>query len=88
MYQSALGLVRELRDSVNQVLVGGVVQHQVHNDADVALSGLGDEAVEVSQGAVLRVDILVVGDVIAEVDLRRRIDRGVARWAFMLSFWR
>ena len=55
------------------MLVGGVVQHQIHNDADVALARLSNEAIEIGQGAVLRVDVLVVGDVVAEVHLRRRI---------------
>ncbi len=56
------------------MLVRGVVHHHVHDDADVALVGLGDQAVEVGEGAVLRIDVLVVGDVVAEVDLRRGID--------------
>ena len=42
--------------------------------ADVALVGLGHQAVEVRQRAVLRIDVLVVGDVVAEIDLRRGID--------------
>src|ERR1700691_5085723 len=58
------------------MLVGGVVEDQIHNDADVALVRFGDKAVEVGEGAVLRVDVGVVGDVVAEVDLRRRIDGG------------
>ena len=40
----------------------------------MALAGLGDETVEVGQGAVLRIDVFVVGDVVAEVDLRRWVD--------------
>ncbi len=55
------------------VLVGGVVQHHVQHDADVALLCLGLQLVEVGKRAVLRIDVLVVGDVVAEVDLRRRI---------------
>ena len=57
------------------MLVGGVVQHQIHNDADVALARLSNEAIEIGQGAVLRIDGPVVGDVVAKVDLRRGIDR-------------
>ena len=37
------------------------------------LLAFGDEAVQVGEGAVLRIDGLVVGDVVAEVDLRRGI---------------
>ena len=55
------------------VLVGGVVEDHVEDDADVALLGFGDEAVEVGEGAVLGVDVFVVGDVVAEVDLRRGV---------------
>jgi len=55
------------------VLVGGVVEHHVEQHADVALFCFGDEAVEVRERAVLRVDSFVVGDVVAEVDLRRRV---------------
>ena len=36
----------------------------------------GDELVEVGQGAEHRVDVLVVGDVVAVVVLRRAVDRG------------
>jgi len=49
-----------------------VVEDHVQNDTDVALLGLGYEAVEVCHGAVLGIDGCVVGDVVAEVDLGRR----------------
>ncbi len=55
------------------VLVGGVVEDHVQDDADVALLALGDEVVHVGEGAVLRVNGLVVGDVVAEVDLGGRV---------------
>ncbi len=51
------------------MLVGGVVGDHVEDDADVALFGLGDQAVEVGEGSVLGIDVAVVGDVVAEVDL-------------------
>ena len=56
------------------MLVGSVVHDHVHDDADVALSGFGHEAVEVGGFAVLRIDVAKVGDVVAEVHLRRGID--------------
>ena len=56
------------------VLIRGVVHHHVHDHADVAFVCLGNQAVEVGQRAVLRIDVAVVRDVVAEVDLRRRID--------------
>ena len=40
-----------------------------------ASSGVGDEAVEVGEVAVVGVDVEVVGDVVAVVALRRRVDR-------------
>ena len=36
------------------VLVGGMVHHHVHDDADVALAGFGDQTVEVGQCPILR----------------------------------
>ncbi len=55
------------------MLVGGVVEDHVQHDADVVLLRLGDEAVHVGEGAVLRVDGGVVGDVVAEIDLGRGV---------------
>ena len=47
-----------------------VVQDHVEHDADAAGAGLAGELLEVSHGAVARVDGAVVGDVIAVVALR------------------
>ncbi len=58
------------------VLVGGVVEDHVEDDADFALAGFGDEVVEVGEGSVLGIDGFVVGDVVAEVDLRRGVHGG------------
>ena len=55
------------------VLVGGVIENHVEDDADVVLLRFGDETVEVGEGAVLGVDVFVVGDVVAEVDLWRGV---------------
>jgi len=51
-----------------------MVQHQIHDDAMLRFFASGDEPVEVGEGAILRVDVVVVRDVVAEVDLRRGID--------------
>ena len=53
--------------------VGGVVEHHVEEHPDVVCSRLLEQAVEVRERPVLRVDVLVVGDVIAEVDLGRGV---------------
>ena len=55
------------------VLVGGVVDHVVHDHADVALLCFGDKVVEIRHAAVERIDGGVIGDVVAVVDARRGI---------------
>ena len=52
-----------------------MIQHQVGNDSDVAFPGLRHQALEVRHGSVLRVDGGVVGYVVPEIHLRRRIER-------------
>src|SRR3954454_24186767 len=47
--------------------VGGMVRHPVQKDADAAGMGLGDHAIRVTEGAEHRVDVAIVGDVVAEV---------------------
>ena len=56
------------------MLVGSVIENKIHDDADVALACLGGEAIKIGHRAVLRIDRGVVGDVVAEVDLWRRVD--------------
>src|SRR5207244_6620649 len=50
-----------------RVLVGGVVDDQFGDDAEVALVGLVEEGLEVVEGAVAGVDGGVVGDVVTGV---------------------
>jgi hypothetical protein len=57
------------------VLVGGVVDDQVHHQLHPVLVHGPKQRVEVRQRAERRVDVLVVADVIASVVLRRGIDR-------------
>ncbi len=57
------------------VLVGGVVDDQVHEDLDAASVGRGEQLVEVGEGAKGGVDVLVVADVVAVVVLGRAVDR-------------
>ena len=57
------------------MLIGGVVDDQLGDDADAAPVRLVDEALEVVERAVARMDVLVVGDVVAVVAQRRRIER-------------
>ena len=58
-----------------RMFVGGVVRNEVHDHADVASFRFLHQAIEIGHGAVLRIDGGVVGDVVAEVHLRRRIHR-------------
>jgi hypothetical protein len=55
------------------MLIGGVIENHIHDDANAPAFRFLHQRVEVLHGAVLRVDGFVVGDVVAEVDLRRGI---------------
>ena len=67
-YQSRFGLSRLERESANHgCAVGGVVRHPVEDHADAARVAGGDQRVEVRERAEQRVDVAVVGDVVAEV---------------------
>ncbi len=57
------------------VLVGGVVEHQLGDHAQAAVVRHPDEAGDVAHRPEVRVDGPVVGDVVAVVALRRRIER-------------
>jgi len=57
------------------MLIGGVVEDQVQDDADVAGVRLVEEGGEVCQRAVLGRDVRVVGNVIPAVKQRRRVMR-------------
>ena len=58
------------------VLVGGMVQHQVHDDPDVALLRLPDQLFHIFQGPEHRVNVLIIGDIVPVVVLGRPVDRG------------
>ena len=57
------------------VLRGGVVDDQVHDDADVPSPGLPDEPLHVLHGSVFRVDGPVVADIIPVVHIGGAVDR-------------
>ena len=58
------------------VLVGGVVDDQVHDDLQPQGVGFLNKLVHVGEGAELRVDVAVVGDVVAVVLTGGAVDRG------------
>ena len=75
-YQSRFGLSRTRpRLDEPRVLVGGVVDDQVHHQLHAAVVHAREQRVEVGERAEHRVDALVVADVVAVVVLRRGIDR-------------
>ena len=51
------------------MLIGRVVRDEVEEHPDVALARFGDEPVQVLERAEIRVDVQVVGDVVAPVDV-------------------
>lgn len=68
-------LLRRARLDEPRVLVARVVHHEVHHDPDAPLVRLGQQQVELVERAEQRIDVLVVGDVVAVVVLRRGVDR-------------
>ena len=53
-----------------------MVEHKVHDDPDVPLAGFRDQCLHVLHGAVGRIDVVVVGNVIAVVRLGGDVARG------------
>src|SRR5579862_6971593 len=56
-------------------LIRGMVDHQLRDDAQPAAVRLADEGTEISACAVLRMNVTIVGDVVAVVPARRGIER-------------
>jgi len=57
------------------MLVRGVIRHEVDEHADSAAVRLLEEAVEIPERAEGRIDVAVIGYVVAEVLHRRPIER-------------
>ena len=57
------------------VAVGRVLEDQVHHHADASRTRCGDQPIEIGNRPELRADTAIVGNVIAEIDLRTGIDR-------------
>src|SRR5262249_10928721 len=57
------------------MLVRGVVDDQLADDAYVALVCAGDDAAKIRQRAVVRVDVAIIGNVVAVVAPWRRVER-------------
>jgi hypothetical protein len=52
-----------------RVLIGRVIQDHIYDDPDVPAMRCRHEAVEIGQRPEDRVHVLVVGNVVAEIDL-------------------
>jgi hypothetical protein len=57
------------------VFFGCVVYDKIHDKLHVALLELGDEIVDIGEGAVRRINVFVVCDIVAHVCLRAAINR-------------
>ena len=57
-----------------RMLIGGVVGDKVQDELEVALVGLVEQGVQILKGSEERMDIGVIGNVIAKIGHRRRID--------------
>ena len=53
------------------MLIGGVIQHQVQNDADVALVRFSEEVFEIIQRSIFRRDIFIIRNIVAAVPIGR-----------------
>ena len=58
-----------------RILIGGVIDHQLGDHLEPALMRRGQERLKILQRAVVRINIVVVGDVVAVIAQRRRIER-------------
>lgn len=56
------------------MLIGGVVQDEIHDHADPPTVRVAEEFVEVGQRSEPRVDVAIISHVIAEIPHRRGID--------------
>ena len=75
MYQSRFGLSRDERLPEPRVLVRSVVGHEIEQHLHAAAVRRREQLVEVLQRAEQRVDLAVIGDVVAEIGHRRAEDR-------------
>ena len=57
------------------MLIRGVIDDEIDNDADAALSAAMSEFDEIAERAVARIDAVIVGNVVAVVSAGRRLKR-------------
>ena len=66
-------VTRRLRIDEPGMLIRRVIHHEIHDDANAALLRFLLHAIKIGQRSVHGIDILVIGNVVAEINLRRRI---------------
>ena len=66
------GRARRLRIQKPLVLIGGMIDNKIEDDVDVVLLGFAGQQIKVRQRSIHGIDVLVIGDVVAKVYLRRR----------------
>src|SRR5258706_13191684 len=66
------GALRRFGVDKPRMLVRGMVHDEIQDDAHIVLLALRDHAVEIGERSIHGIDVLVVGDVVAEIHLRRR----------------
>ena len=57
------------------MLAGSMVGNEVHQQLDIPAVRLGQQAIEVGERSIHRVDREIVGHVVAEIDHRRAVNR-------------
>ena len=53
------------------MMIRSVIGYQVHDYPNVPLLSFANKVIKISHGAILRINTCIVGDVVAEIDLRR-----------------
>ena len=58
------------------MLVGGLIEDQIHQDADTAAMRLSEQSIEIAEGAEPRIDIALIRHIVPKIFHGRGVDRG------------
>ena len=53
-----------------------MVEHQVHNNADITPAGFGNERFHILHGSVQEIDIVIISNIVSVVRLGRNVEGG------------
>ena len=56
-------------------MIGGMVEHQIHDDVDTPFAGFAHQSVKIRHGAIFGIDPAVIRNIVAEVLIGRGVDR-------------